>query len=177
MQLEQHGLEGKKSWQDISSGFEEFSINCIQKSVTPISNTRSLLSLREGSELNKTLFNAFLKVISNKKGIFHAPGGTIKMLPRLITTKTGKHALSSLLTVIYNQQYHSEIQLSTPIPTCSLILIALFRFNAIFEMNPLKNTQPYQPGKIGSGKNKKSGFFLLGFKYTLRTCFESRNFS
>ena len=27
-----------------------------------------------------------------------------------------------------------------------------------------------------SGKNKKSGFFLLGLKYTLRTCFESKNF-
>ena len=33
------------------------------------------------------------------------------MLPRLITTKRGKHALSSLLTVIHNQQSHSEIQL------------------------------------------------------------------
>ena len=26
-----------------------------------------------------------------------------------------------------------------------------------------------------SGKNKIFGFFLLGFKYTLRTCFESKN--
>ena len=96
MQLEQHGLEGKKSWQDISSGFEEFSINCIQKSVTPISNTRSLLSLREGSELNKTLFNAFLKVISNKKGIFHAPGGTIKMLPPIDNNKDREARIEQL---------------------------------------------------------------------------------
>ena len=28
----------------------------------------------------------------------------------------------------------------------------------------------------GSGKNEKKNFFLLGFKYTLRTCFESKNF-
>jgi hypothetical protein len=34
-----------------------------------------------------------------------------------------------------------------------------------------------QPTKIGSGKNKKSLFFLLGLKITLRTCFESNNFS
>jgi hypothetical protein len=33
-----------------------------------------------------------------------------------------------------------------------------------------------QPAKIGSGKNKKSLFFLLGLKITLRTCFESNNF-
>ena len=32
-------------------------------------------------------------------------------------------------------------------------------------------------GWSGSGKNKKSWFFLLGLKYTLRTCFESKNFS
>ena len=31
------------------------------------------------------------------------------------------------------------------------------------------------PGKIGTGKNTKY-FFLLGFKYTLGTCFESKNF-
>jgi hypothetical protein len=34
-----------------------------------------------------------------------------------------------------------------------------------------------QPTKIGSGKNKKSLFFLLGLKITLRTCFECNNFS
>ena len=34
-----------------------------------------------------------------------------------------------------------------------------------------------QPGRIGSGKNKKSLFCLLGLKITLRTCFESNNFS
>ena len=34
-----------------------------------------------------------------------------------------------------------------------------------------------QTAKIGSGKNKKSSFFLLGLKITLRTCFESNNFS
>ena len=33
-----------------------------------------------------------------------------------------------------------------------------------------------QTGKIGSGKNTKSLFFLLGLKYTLRTCFESKIF-
>ena len=33
-----------------------------------------------------------------------------------------------------------------------------------------------QPGKIGTGKNTKSLFFLLALKYTLRTCFESKNF-
>ena len=33
-----------------------------------------------------------------------------------------------------------------------------------------------QPAKIGSGKNKKSSFFLLGLKITLRTCFEYNNF-
>ena len=27
-----------------------------------------------------------------------------------------------------------------------------------------------------SGKNEKRKIFLLGFKYTLRTCFESKNF-
>ena len=27
-----------------------------------------------------------------------------------------------------------------------------------------------------SGKNEKKKFYLLGFKYTLRTCFESKNF-
>ena len=30
--------------------------------------------------------------------------------------------------------------------------------------------------KIGSGKNTKYFFFLLGLKYTLRTCFETKNF-
>ena len=34
-----------------------------------------------------------------------------------------------------------------------------------------------QTGKIGSGKNQKYFFFLLGLKYSLRTCFESKNFS
>ena len=34
-----------------------------------------------------------------------------------------------------------------------------------------------QPGRIGSGKNKKSLNCLLGLKITLRTCFESNNFS
>ena len=34
-----------------------------------------------------------------------------------------------------------------------------------------------QPTKIESGKNKKSLFFLLGLKITLRTCFESNRFS
>ena len=34
-----------------------------------------------------------------------------------------------------------------------------------------------QPAKIGSGKSKKSLFFLLGLKITLRTCFQSNNFS
>ena len=34
-----------------------------------------------------------------------------------------------------------------------------------------------QTGEIGSGKNTKFLFFLLGLKYTLRTCFESKNFS
>ena len=34
-----------------------------------------------------------------------------------------------------------------------------------------------QTGKIGSGKNEKYFSFLLGLKYTLRTCFESKNFS
>ena len=33
-----------------------------------------------------------------------------------------------------------------------------------------------QPGKIVSGRNKESLFFLLGLKITLRTCFESNNF-
>ena len=30
--------------------------------------------------------------------------------------------------------------------------------------------------KKGSGKNENSRFCLLGLKYTLRTCFESKNF-
>ena len=34
-----------------------------------------------------------------------------------------------------------------------------------------------RPGKIGTGKNTKYIFLLLGLKYTLRTCFESKNFS
>ena len=34
-----------------------------------------------------------------------------------------------------------------------------------------------RPSKIGSGKNTKYFFFILGLKYTLRTCFESKNFS
>ena len=33
-----------------------------------------------------------------------------------------------------------------------------------------------QAGLEGSGKNPKSRFFLLGLKYTLRTCFESKKF-
>ena len=33
-----------------------------------------------------------------------------------------------------------------------------------------------QTGKIRSGKSAKSLFFLLGLKYTLRTCFESKMF-
>ena len=33
-----------------------------------------------------------------------------------------------------------------------------------------------QTGSEGSGKNKKSGFFLLCLKYTLRTCFELKRF-
>ena len=33
-----------------------------------------------------------------------------------------------------------------------------------------------QTGKIGSGKNTKYFLFLLGLKYTLRTCFESKIF-
>ena len=33
-----------------------------------------------------------------------------------------------------------------------------------------------QTSTEGSGKNKKFWFFLLGFKYTLRICFESKNF-
>ena len=39
-------------------------------------------------------------------------------------------------------------------------------------------TWPYarNTGRSGSGKNKKSWFFLLGLKYTLRTCFESKKF-
>ena len=33
-----------------------------------------------------------------------------------------------------------------------------------------------ETGIIGSGKNPKSEFFLLGFKYTLKVCFESKKF-
>jgi hypothetical protein len=33
-----------------------------------------------------------------------------------------------------------------------------------------------QTSTEGSGKNKKSGFLLLGLKYTLRTCFDAINF-
>ena len=33
-----------------------------------------------------------------------------------------------------------------------------------------------QTSTEGSGKNWKSGFFLLGLKYTLRTCFDAINF-
>ena len=33
-----------------------------------------------------------------------------------------------------------------------------------------------QSGKIGTDKNTKYLFFLLGLKYTLRTCFEPKNF-
>jgi hypothetical protein len=33
-----------------------------------------------------------------------------------------------------------------------------------------------QKSSEGSGKNKKSGFFLLGLKYNLRTCFDTINF-
>jgi hypothetical protein len=32
-----------------------------------------------------------------------------------------------------------------------------------------------QPGKIGTGKNARFLFFLLGLKYTLSTFFESKN--
>ena len=32
-----------------------------------------------------------------------------------------------------------------------------------------------QTGKIEPGKNTKYLFFLLGLKYTLRTCFESKH--
>jgi hypothetical protein len=33
-----------------------------------------------------------------------------------------------------------------------------------------------ETGFAGSGKNPKSEFFLLGLKYTLRTCFDSKKF-
>ena len=33
-----------------------------------------------------------------------------------------------------------------------------------------------QTSTEGRGKNEKKKIFLLGFKYTLRTCFESKNF-
>ena len=49
--------------------------------------------------------------------------------------------------------------------------------------NEKKNPSEYfkwpiftQKGKIGTCKNPKSRFFLLGWKYTLRICFESKNF-
>ena len=42
-----------------------------------------------------------------------------------------------------------------------------------FQKNLLNWRILSQPAKIGSGKNKKSLFFLLGLKITLRTCFES----
>ena len=47
----------------------------------------------------------------------------------------------------------------------------------VSKIAPVKWRILSQTGKIGSGKNTKFLFFLLGLKYTLRTCFESTNFS
>ena len=44
------------------------------------------------------------------------------------------------------------------------------------QLNKLKWPIFRQADKIGTGKNKKSLFFLLGLKYTLRACFESKGF-
>ena len=41
---------------------------------------------------------------------------------------------------------------------------------------PIKWPCARNTGRSGSGKNQKSWFFLLGLKYTLRTCFESKKF-
>ena len=41
---------------------------------------------------------------------------------------------------------------------------------------PIKWSCFIEPGLDGSGKNQKPCFFLLGLKYTLRTCFESKKF-
>ena len=68
----------------------------------------------------------------------------------------------TLLYLLYNRMYllFNEIM-------CQYFLL----------FDPFKRRIFSQPGKIGTGKKIKSLFFLLGLKYTLRTCFESKNFS
>ena len=48
--------------------------------------------------------------------------------------------------------------------------------NAIINSVIIKWRILSQPGRKGSGKNRKKIFCLLGLKITLRTCFESNNF-
>ena len=48
--------------------------------------------------------------------------------------------------------------------------------NSEFQFPQFKWPCARNTGRSGSGKNQKSWFFLLGLKYTLRTCFESKKF-
>ena len=47
-----------------------------------------------------------------------------------------------------------------------------FQIPYVESLTEVDNFQTAQPGKIETDKNAKSSFFLLGLKYTLRTCFE-----
>ena len=68
--------------------------------------------------------------------------------------------LKSLLTTIYNAIHCWKVWITFEVHN------GLFWFKwRIFS----------QPSKIGTGKNTKSLFFLLGLKYTLRTCLELKN--
>ena len=56
-------------------------------------------------------------------------------------------------------------------------MVQVFFSNAqLFLLLPLKWRILSQTTTEQSGKNKKFWFFLLDLKYTLRTCFESKNF-
>ena len=70
---------------------------------------------------------------------------------------------------------HSPCQKGDFNPTIFWPYFAIIAF--IFMLNLSKWRILSQPAKIGSGKNKNSLFFLLVLKITLRTCFESNNFS
>ena len=58
-----------------------------------------------------------------------------------------------------------------------VIFYPVFLFKCLFTFcEPFKWRILSRTGKIGSGKNTKYFFFLQGLEYTLRTCFESKNF-
>ena len=59
--------------------------------------------------------------------------------------------------------------------TSHFIMNSLFHISLMTSQGRIKYWILSQTGTEESGKNKKSWFFLLGLKYTLRTWFESKN--